>query len=135
MNQEEIEKILPHREDMLLLDDVETDGETAVGHYRVRGDEFFLRGHFPEKPVVPGVILRRNSGAIRVRAHAGSDADGDAARLHRIKSRDVSQVRLARRPDRDKLPPNALRYLVWISQKEKRRWETRCASPRNFRSR
>ena len=57
MNQEEIKKILPHREDMLLLDDVETDGETAVGHYRVRGDEFFLRGHFPEKPVVPGVIL------------------------------------------------------------------------------
>ena len=31
MNQEEIKKILPHREDMLLLDDVETDGETARG--------------------------------------------------------------------------------------------------------
>ena len=57
MNREEIKNILPHREPMLLLDDViEKDGE-AIGHYRVRGDEFFLKGHFPEKPVVPGVIL------------------------------------------------------------------------------
>ena len=57
MNREEIKNLLPHREPMLLLDDViEKDGE-AIGHYRVRGDEFFLKGHFPEKPVVPGVIL------------------------------------------------------------------------------
>ena len=57
MNKQELMHILPHREDMLLLDDaVCTDGE-AVGHYTVRGDEFFLRGHFPENPIVPGVIL------------------------------------------------------------------------------
>ena len=57
MNKEAIMKILPHREDMLLLDDAENRDGTAVGHYTVRGDEFFLRGHFPENPIVPGVIL------------------------------------------------------------------------------
>ena len=54
---DEIMKILPHREDMLLVDDVENCDGVAVGHYTVRGDEFFLRGHFPENPIVPGVIL------------------------------------------------------------------------------
>ena len=57
MQKEEIMKILPHRDCMLLLDDAENIDGIAVGHYTVRGDEFFLKGHFPEKPIVPGVIL------------------------------------------------------------------------------
>lgn len=57
MNREEIKKILPHREPMLLLDEVvlNEDG-SATGYYKVRGDEFFLQGHFPGNPIVPGVI-------------------------------------------------------------------------------
>lgn len=57
MNREEIKKILPHREPMLLVDEayLNEDG-TATGFYKVRGDEFFLQGHFPGNPIVPGVI-------------------------------------------------------------------------------
>lgn len=57
MNREEIMKILPHRNSMLLLDEAWMDEEgSAHGKYIVRGDEWFFDGHFPENPVMPGVV-------------------------------------------------------------------------------
>lgn len=57
MNQEELKKILPHRDAMLLVDEAELRDGVAHGKKTIRGDEWFLQGHFPENPVVPGVIL------------------------------------------------------------------------------
>ncbi len=57
MNQEELMKILPHRRSMLLVEEATVEDGKAHGKYHVRGDEWFLDGHFDDNPVVPGVIL------------------------------------------------------------------------------
>lgn len=55
----EIEEILPHRHPFLLVDKIEelNPGERAVGYKAVSFDEYFFRGHFPEEPVMPGVLM------------------------------------------------------------------------------
>ncbi len=56
---EEIEQIIPHRDPFLFLDEVlELEpGVRVVARKHVREDEWFFPGHFPERPIMPGVIM------------------------------------------------------------------------------
>ncbi|MBO7300067.1 MAG: beta-hydroxyacyl-ACP dehydratase [Tidjanibacter sp.] len=57
-NREDLKAFMPHREPMLLIDEVWVDDEgVAHSRYRVPEDAHYLQGHFPNNPIVPGVIL------------------------------------------------------------------------------
>jgi 3-hydroxyacyl-[acyl-carrier-protein] dehydratase len=58
-NTSDIQKILPHRYPMLLIDKIIElkAGEMAVGIKNVTFNEQYFQGHFPENPVMPGVLI------------------------------------------------------------------------------
>ena len=55
----EIMKILPHREPFLFLNsiDIIEKGESGIGYIEFSPKEPFFKGHFPDNPIVPGVII------------------------------------------------------------------------------
>ena len=74
LNKSEIRKLLPHREPMLLIDELydikKLHSATAV--VNVKKESFFVQGHFPDQPVMPGVLIVESFG----QAAAALTADG-----------------------------------------------------------
>ena len=59
LNKQQIEKLLPHREPMLLIESLYDIKKltSATGVVNVKKNSFFVQGHFPDQPVMPGVLI------------------------------------------------------------------------------
>ena len=71
LNKEQIKDIIPQREPFLMIDEVEeyTPGESAIAYKYVDESEYYFKGHFPDNPIMPGVLITESlaqTGAIAI---------------------------------------------------------------------
>ncbi len=94
MDREAIEAAIPHRGPMLLLDEtVICDEDKIVCRKTFRDDEFFFQGHYPDVPLVPGVILcecaMQAGGVLLSKRAANGNGVPVATRMNNVRFRRI----------------------------------------------
>ncbi len=78
---EQIEQANPHRHEFRLLDGValfDPERSVCAGFHNVRNDEFWVRGHIPERPLFPGVLMIETAAQLASYAHHQLFANTDS---------------------------------------------------------
>ncbi len=95
---EEIESFMPQQPPYLFVEEAEIEGNEVRGSYTIKGDEFFLKGHFPNNPVFPASVMLEALGQLAIVLLMKGDIDpsGKNANKERIFFTSTDGVRCSR---------------------------------------